>query len=132
MWIMAKPNEQEQSAPRPTTLQALGAGAQKWWDNLRVGDGHATAMGRLGLKELTHNLLPAFPQSQHVIEEPGLVGNPTQGEVATARDGPGFGPDQESKLTLAAFHAFAKERAAEAEKRMEQGRDREKEQGREM
>ena len=30
-------------------------------------------------------LLPAFPQGHHVIEEPGLFGNPTQGEVARGR-----------------------------------------------
>src|SRR5262249_22957018 len=52
-----------------------------------IGEGHFDAWVRQGLKEVTHGLLPAFPQ-QHgqIIEEPGLFGNPTQGEVAKARD----------------------------------------------
>jgi hypothetical protein len=68
-------------------VEAAGGVLQKAWDAVpRVGDGHATAMARLGLKELTHNILPAFPhQGQHIIEEMGLFGNPTQGEVANDR-----------------------------------------------
>ncbi len=42
------------------------------WENLRIGDGHFTAWFRQGFKELTHMLLPAFPQGQHIVEEPGL------------------------------------------------------------
>ncbi len=51
---------------------------KQWWQDLRIGDGHAAAMGRLGLKELAQ-ALPAFPESTiRPVEEPGLYGNPTQ------------------------------------------------------
>jgi hypothetical protein len=73
---------------KPPSLGAMAvAAAEKAWNELPVlGEGHATAMLRQGFKELTHGLLPAFPQHGHVVEEPGLLGNPTQGEVAKARD----------------------------------------------
>jgi hypothetical protein len=87
---MAKPIEQREA------LYALAAGItetarkgahniKEGWDNLHIGRGHFMAWIREGFKELTHMLLPAFPQGQHVIEEPGLWGNPTQGEVARGR-----------------------------------------------
>jgi hypothetical protein len=87
---MAKPIEQRE------LLFALTAGiaeaarkkahdVAEGWDNLKIGRGHFMAWVREGFKELTHMLLPAFPQGQHVIEEPGLFGNPTQGEVARGR-----------------------------------------------
>ncbi len=66
-------------------LNGVGAAIKEGWDNLRIGDGHFRAWIRQGFKELTHMLLPAFPQGQHIIEEPGLWGNPTQGEVARSR-----------------------------------------------
>ncbi len=98
----------------------------------KIGEGHAAAMGRLGHKELTHNILPAFPhQGQHIIEEPGLVGNPTQGEVADARDGPGKGSNQESrteekpqqkKYSLEELRGMAKDHAKKAEHEMEHGK----------
>jgi hypothetical protein len=69
--------------PSPKELLAK---ARNWWENLRIGDGHFMAWFRQGFKELTHMLLPAFPHGQHIIEEPGLWGNPTQGEVAGARE----------------------------------------------
>lgn len=62
------------------------AAAKKWWEDLRIGDGHFTAWFRQGFKELTHLLLPAFPRGQHIVEEPGLWGNPTQGEVVRGRE----------------------------------------------
>lgn len=68
-------------------------------DNFRIGDGHFMAWIRLGFKEVTHMLLTAFPQGQHIIEEPGLWGNPTQGEVATARK-----EDQAAKQRVAALN----------------------------
>ncbi len=87
---MAKPIEQREA------LYALAAGitetarkgaqnVKEGWDDLHIGRGHFMAWVREGFKELTHMLLPAFPQGQHVIEEPGLWGNPTQGEVARGR-----------------------------------------------
>jgi hypothetical protein len=97
----------------------------------KIGAGHAAAMGRLGLKELTHNILPAFPQGQHIMEEPGLAGNPTQGEVATMRKGPGEGPEQEAPpLTLAHLKEVAQARSKENEHNKD--RDQQKEQGPEL
>lgn len=44
----------------------------------KIGEGHAAAMARAGLKEIAQ-ALPAFPaQGIQPVEEPGLVGNPTQ------------------------------------------------------
>jgi hypothetical protein len=69
----------------PPLLNRAAAAVKEGWDNLRIGDGHFMAWIRQGFKELTHMLLPAFPPGQHIIEEPGLFGNPTQGEVARSR-----------------------------------------------
>ena len=66
--------------------------AKEWWNDLRVGDGHAGGMARAGLKELAA-ALPAFPDHQRVVEEPGVFGNPTQGEVARARVGASLGAE---------------------------------------
>ena len=63
-----------------------GHNVKEGWDDLKIGRGHFTAWFRQGFKELTHLLLPAFPQGQYVVEEPGLWGNPTQGEVAENRE----------------------------------------------
>jgi len=95
----------------------------------KIGEGHLGAMGRLGLKEFTHLTLPAFPQGQHIIEEPGLFGNPTQGEVASARDGPGSGHDQESKLSMSDLRGYAEARTQEANKEMENGKQNEGNEG---
>lgn len=47
----------------------------------KIGAGHAQAMFRAGLKELTQ-VLPAFPESNiRPVEEPGLVGNLTPQEI---------------------------------------------------
>ncbi len=61
----------------------------------KIGDGHAAAMGRLGLKELRN----AFTPSRESVAdaEIGLYGTQTQGEIAEARNGPGQGPEQESR-----------------------------------
>jgi hypothetical protein len=97
----------------------------------KIGAGHAAAMGRLGFKELTHNILPAFPQAQHIMEEPGLAGNPTQGEVATMRKGPGEGPEQEAPpLTLAQLKEVAQAKSNENEQQKD--RDQQQEQSREL
>lgn len=47
---------------------------EKW------GAGHAKAWFRQGPKEIAQ-VLPAFPDSVRVVEEPGLAGNPTPQEV---------------------------------------------------
>jgi hypothetical protein len=56
------------SAPPPRNTKAkIGAGALK-------------AFIRQGAKELAQ-ILPAFPDSVRVVEEPGTIGNLTPGEV---------------------------------------------------
>jgi hypothetical protein len=60
----------------------------------KIGEGHAEAMLRLGLKELRN---AATPSRESVADtEIGLYGTLTQGEIAAARGGPGQGPEQES------------------------------------
>jgi hypothetical protein len=60
----------------------------------KIGDGHVSAMIRLGLKELRN---AANPSRESVADnEIGLYGTQTQGEIAEARGGPGHGPEQES------------------------------------
>jgi hypothetical protein len=51
----------------------------------KIGSGHAQAWLRQGLKELGQ-YLPAFGPGQHVVEEPGLFGNLTPGEVAKGKE----------------------------------------------
>ena len=95
----------------------------------KIGEGHAAAMGRLGLKELRN----AFNPSRESVadQEIGLYGTLTQGEIAEARGGPGRGPEQESSratVSLDDLRAYAKE-LSQAEER---GRQQEKEQGMEQ
>jgi hypothetical protein len=78
--------EANAATEKPSLAARAGAAVREGWDNLRIGDGHFTAWLRQGFKELTHLLLPAFPSGQHIAEEPGLFGNPTQGEVARGRE----------------------------------------------
>jgi hypothetical protein len=53
---------------------------QKW------GAGHLAAWVRSGFKEIAQ-VLPAFRDSVHVVEEPGLAGNPTNIEVLRDKEG---------------------------------------------
>ena len=63
----------------------------------KIGDGHASAMFRLGLKELRN---AANPSRESVADtEIGLAGTQTQGEIAETRGGPGQGLEQESPKT---------------------------------
>jgi len=66
-------------------LENLKAGVENWWGNLHVGTGHGEAWMRQGGKELSQFLV-AFPQGQHVVEEPGLFGNLTPGEIAKGKE----------------------------------------------
>jgi hypothetical protein len=59
-----------------------------------IGNGHASAMARLGLAELRGALNPS--RESVATTELGLYGTATQGEIASARNGPGDGPEQES------------------------------------
>jgi hypothetical protein len=82
----------------------------------KIGEGHAAAMGRLGLAELRN----AFNPSKESVadRDMGLYGQATQGEIANARNGAGDGPEQES-LTMNDLRAAAQEKAQENER----GRD---------
>ena len=46
----------------------------------KIGQGHASAMARSGIKELSQ-ILPAFPDSVKPIEEYGLWGNNLPQEI---------------------------------------------------
>jgi hypothetical protein len=59
----------------------------------KIGAGHFSAMGRLGLKELRNAVNPSRESISDA--EIGLYGTQTQGEIAEARGGPGSGPEQE-------------------------------------
>ena len=74
-----------EASREPGRIGRAWKGLKEAWDGFHVGDGHAAAMGRQGFKELAHGLLPAFPHGQYIVEEPGLLGNPTQSEVANER-----------------------------------------------
>jgi hypothetical protein len=91
----------------------------------KIGEGHLSAMARLGLKELRNALNPS--RESVADSEIGLVGTLTQGEIAEARGGPGQGPEQElpgGTLSLDDLRAHAKE--------LSQSEDRSKEQGKEQ
>jgi hypothetical protein len=102
----------------------------------KFGEGHLAAMGRLGLKEMKN----AFNPSRESVadNEIGLYGSLTQGEIADARDGPGKGPDQESRgtkqesniatLSLDDIRAYAKELSEAQGLSREQGKGQGKEQ----
>jgi hypothetical protein len=60
----------------------------------KIGEGHVAAMARLGLKELRNAVSPS--KESVADSEIGLYGSQTQGEIAAARGGPGYGNEQES------------------------------------
>jgi hypothetical protein len=93
----------------------------------KIGDGHAQAMLRLGLRELRNAVNPS--RESVADNEIGLYGTMTQGEIAQARGGPGQGPEQEAsslKMTLEELRGYAKEIADKAEKKMDRGDDRDR------
>jgi hypothetical protein len=97
----------------------------------KIGEGHAAAMFRLGLKELRN----AFNPSRESVadQEIGVYGTLTQGEIADARGGPGNGPEQESRvdnLSLDDLRAYSKELSQSQDHSKELGREHEKEQER--
>jgi hypothetical protein len=70
-------------------LGAIFSGVAKVW-NAVTEDGYLAAAGRQGAGELGA-ALKAFPESIQV-NEPGTLWNPTQGEIADARDVDSVGP----------------------------------------
>jgi hypothetical protein len=90
----------------------------------KIGEGHAAAMFRLGLKELRNAINPS--RGSVADQELGLFGTETQGEIADARDGPGKGFNQESRtanVSLDDVRAYAKELARAEDRSMEQGKE---------
>jgi len=104
----------------------------------KIGEGHAGAMFRLGLKELRNALNPS--RESVADQEIGLYGTQTQGEIAQARRGPGQGPEQESgarqesnfaTVSLDDLRAYAKELSEAQNRSQEQGKEQGKEQSQE-
>ena len=61
---------------------------REWMDQTpqpKIGAGHAHAWLRQGAKELAQ-FLPAFNTGQHIVEEQGLAGNITPGEVVKGKE----------------------------------------------
>jgi hypothetical protein len=90
----------------------------------KIGEGHAAAMFRLGLKELRNALNPS--RESVADQEIGLFGTQTQGEIAQARKGPGQGPEQESpvgNVSLDDLRAYAKELSQAEDHSREQSRE---------
>jgi hypothetical protein len=101
----------------------------------KIGEGHAAAMFRLGLKELRNAINPS--RDSIADNEIGLVGSATQGEIAEARGGPGQGPEQEATGTVSLndIRAYAKELSQAEDRSREQGKEQAQERdrgGREM
>ncbi|MFL5241524.1 MAG: hypothetical protein ACJ8FY_05400 [Gemmataceae bacterium] len=97
----------------------------------KIGEGHAGAMFRLGLKELRNALNPS--RESVADHEIGLYGTETQGEIAKARRSPGDGLEQESPegkqespaatLSLDDIRAYAKELSEAQDRSREQGNE---------
>jgi hypothetical protein len=96
----------------------------------KIGEGHAAAMFRLGLKELRNALTPS--RESVADNEIGLFGTQTQGEIAQARKGPGEGPDQESTATVSLddVRAYAKELSQAEDRSGQQGQEQNKDRDR--
>src|ERR1700722_7837945 len=94
----------------------------------KIGEGHASAMARLDLKELRN---AANPSRESVADaEMGLYGTQTQGEIAQARGGPGQGHEQESTdrpLSLNDLRQEAEKRSRDDYRGKEQDRGKERE-----
>jgi hypothetical protein len=104
----------------------------------KIGEGHAAAMFRLGLKELRNALNPS--RESVADHELGLFGTETQGEIAKARRGPGQGAEQESDarqespvatVSLDDLRAYAKELSEAQDRNRQQGNEHGKEQSQE-
>lgn len=97
----------------------------------KIGEGHAGAMFRLGLKELRNAINPS--RESVADQEIGVFGTLTQGEIADARGGPGQGAEQESRLgnvSLDDVRAYAKELSQAEDQTRQQGKEQDKEQDR--
>ena len=66
----------------------------------KIGEGHASAMARLGFKELRNAMNPSRESAADT--EIGLYGTATQGEIAQDRGSYGLDAEQEKPLDNAA------------------------------
>lgn len=99
----------------------------------KMGEGHAQAMARLGLKELRNAMNPS--RESVADTEIGLYGTQTQGEIAQAR-GSKTGLDAEEekpqgKTSLAALRQEAQEKEPDHGLGQQQAKDRQQEMERE-
>ena len=93
----------------------------------KIGDGHAAAMFRLGLKELRNAVNPS--RESVADSEIGVFGTQTQGEIAQARAGPGLGPEEETpqaKMTLDELRDYAKQKTQESERSMDKAQEKDR------
>src|ERR1700678_3002478 len=95
---------QERAADNGGLLSKIKEG----WENLRIGDGHASAMTRLGIAELRN----AFNPSRESVadRDMGLYGSATPGQVDQSRQEVGNGPGRDS---LAEIRVAAQEKSKE-------------------
>jgi hypothetical protein len=97
----------------------------------KIGEGHAAAMFRLGLKELRNAINPS--RESVADQEIGIYGSATQGEIADARGGPGAGPEQESAdktVSLDDVRASAKELSQAGDRSRQQDQEQNKDRDR--
>lgn len=75
--------QEQQASPGLTERLAQKAldKINEWGDSQPSFSGQLAAMGREGLKDLQNAILPAFPESQRGVEEPGTPLNPTPQQV---------------------------------------------------
>ncbi len=82
----------------------------------KIGTGHASAMGRQGLRELRASLYPESNVAQH--GEYGLYGTRTPGEVSESRRAEELDMDEEH-----VHGSVVEDRLQQAEVSLEQGED---------
>ena len=86
----------------------------------KIGEGHASAMLRLGLEELRNAVNPS--KESVADSELGLYGTQTQGEIASAPAKDRVKAEQES-MTMEELRSAAKEKAKRNENENDQGKD---------
>src|SRR5262245_9884459 len=97
----------------------------------KIGEGHAGAMFRLGLKELRNAINPS--RESVADQEIGEYGTLTQGKIADARGGPGQGPEEESRVgnvSLDEVRAYAKELSQAEDQTRQHGQEQDKDRDR--
>jgi hypothetical protein len=82
----------------------------------KIGEGHAMGMFRKGLTEGGQYLLAFNNGGTQIIEDPAIWPNQTQGEIAQARGG----------MSLDDLREYAADKAREADREMENGNARDR------